>query len=313
MAVSSPPTPRSLLDRACGGDQGAWRALLVIYEPLLRRWLRQGDLQPADRDDLAQQILTVLVRKLPSFRHSGRPGAFRAWLRSIALHEVADFRRRRAALPGPRDPGDLDALPAALDELARAWDAEYERHVLAGLLALVEPEVTPSAWRAFRRVALEGAAPRAVTAYDAGQCGDRLFLVMESVAGESLAERLRRLGPLKVAEACEAVRQAALGVQHAHDNGLVHRDLKPHNLNRPCSSYWPTALTNAPRPGASARRCRPGSTPSCARPWPAGRRTARRPRARWPSCSPRSPTPTTSPASSGVGVAPWRCWRRWPC
>jgi RNA polymerase sigma-70 factor (ECF subfamily) len=164
MAVSSPPTPRSLLERVCGGDQGAWRALLVIYEPLLRHWLRAAGLDPTDTDDLTQQVLTVLVRKLPSFRHSGRAGAFRAWLRSIALHEVADFRRRRAALPSPRDPDDLDALPSGLDELARAWDAEYERHVLAGLLALAEPELTPSAWRAFRRVALEGAAPRAVAA-----------------------------------------------------------------------------------------------------------------------------------------------------
>src|SRR4051812_24255460 len=152
MPLSSPPTPRSLLDRVAGGDQDAWRALLVIYEPLLRHWLRAADLQPVDRDDLTQQVLAVLVRKLPSFRHSGRAGAFRAWLRSITLREVAEFRRRRAALPGLCDPDNLDALPAALDELARAWDAEYERHVLTGLLALIEPEFTPSAWRAFRRI-----------------------------------------------------------------------------------------------------------------------------------------------------------------
>jgi RNA polymerase sigma-70 factor (ECF subfamily) len=164
MTVLSPLTSASLLDRVCGGDQDAWRALLVIYEPLLRHWLRAADLHPADRDDLTQQILTVLVRKLPSFRHTGRAGAFRAWLRSITLHEVSDFRRRRAGLPGPRDPDDLDALPSALDDLARAWDEEYERHVLAGLLALAEPEFTAKAWRAFCQVALEGASPRAVAA-----------------------------------------------------------------------------------------------------------------------------------------------------
>ena len=74
--------------------------------------------------------------------------------------------------------------------------------------------------------------PNLVTAYDAGLTGDRPFLVMELIDGESLAERLRRDGPLPVHEACEYVRQAALGLQHAHENGLVHRDVKPHNLMR---------------------------------------------------------------------------------
>src|SRR5262245_28164345 len=111
MAGSSPQTPRSLLERVCGGDQSAWRALLPLYEPLPRAWLRPADLEPADCDDLTQQILAVVVRKLPTFQHSGRDGAFRAWLRSAALYEVADFRRARARGPDLRDPDDLDALP----------------------------------------------------------------------------------------------------------------------------------------------------------------------------------------------------------
>lgn len=164
MPLASPSTPRSLLDRVGGGDQEAWRALLHLYEPLLRHWLRAADLQPVDRDDLTQQVLAVLVRKLPTFQHNGRTGAFRAWLRTIALHEVAEFRRRRAALPELCAPNDLDALPTALDELARAWDTEYERHVLAGLLKLVEPDFAPSVWQAFRRLALDGTAAATVAA-----------------------------------------------------------------------------------------------------------------------------------------------------
>src|SRR2546423_1636549 len=96
MAVSSPRTPRSLLDRICGGDHDAWRHLLAIYEPLLHHWLRSLPLQASDRDALTQQVLAVLVRKLPGFRHNGREGAFRAWLRSVTLHELRDFFRRQA-------------------------------------------------------------------------------------------------------------------------------------------------------------------------------------------------------------------------
>ena len=164
MAVSSPRTPRSLLVRICGGDHDAWRHLLAIYEPLLRHWLRSSTLQPSDRDDLTQQVLTVLVRKLPGFRHSGRDGAFRAWLRQITLHELRDFFRRRLALPELRHTEDLDWLTEPLDALARTWDAEYDRHVLNGLLHLVEDEFTPATWHAFCRVAIDGASLKVVAA-----------------------------------------------------------------------------------------------------------------------------------------------------
>jgi WD40 repeat protein len=71
-----------------------------------------------------------------------------------------------------------------------------------------------------------------VAAYDADQAGDLHFLVMEYVEGQNLADYLAQRGPLEVAEACDVARQAALGLQHAHERGMVHRDIKPHNLMR---------------------------------------------------------------------------------
>jgi uncharacterized protein (TIGR03067 family) len=70
-----------------------------------------------------------------------------------------------------------------------------------------------------------------VTAFDAEPAGDAWLLAMEYVPGETLAERLTR-GPLPAVEACRAVRDAACGLAHAHAAGLVHRDVKPHNLIR---------------------------------------------------------------------------------
>src|SRR5262249_33562700 len=69
-----------------------------------------------------------------------------------------------------------------------------------------------------------------VTAHDADQAGGLHFLVMEYVDGISLAELVRTRGPLPVAEGCAYARQAALGLQHAHEQGMVHRDITPHNL-----------------------------------------------------------------------------------
>ena len=162
MPIASPCTPLSLLERICNSERDAWRALVTIYDPLLRRWLRAASLQPADEDDLTQQILAVLVRKLPTFRHNGRDGAFRAWLRSITLLEVAEFQRRQSARPALCDSEALDVLPSPIDELTRAWDAEYERHVLYGLLEIIKTDFTRSAWQVFQRVAVEGLAPQTV-------------------------------------------------------------------------------------------------------------------------------------------------------
>jgi serine/threonine protein kinase len=93
----------------------------------------------------------------------------------------------------------------------------------------------PSAVERFRRE-VKGAArlshPNIVTAYDAEQAGDLHFLVMEFVEGISLDRLVQEQGPLPVPLACDYIRQAALGLQHAHEQGLVHRDIKPQNLMR---------------------------------------------------------------------------------
>jgi WD40 repeat protein/serine/threonine protein kinase len=73
--------------------------------------------------------------------------------------------------------------------------------------------------------------PNIVHAYDADRVGDTLLLVMEHVDGSvDFAHLLKQRGPLPVAQACAYVRQAALGLQHAHEHGLTHRDVKPRNL-----------------------------------------------------------------------------------
>jgi serine/threonine protein kinase len=71
--------------------------------------------------------------------------------------------------------------------------------------------------------------PHLVRAYDAGEVEGRPFLVMEFLDGVDLARLVRHSHPLSIANACEAIRQAALGLKHAHEHGLIHRDIKPSN------------------------------------------------------------------------------------
>jgi WD40 repeat protein/serine/threonine protein kinase len=72
--------------------------------------------------------------------------------------------------------------------------------------------------------------PNVVHATDAEQVNDNRILIMEFVEGVDLGRLVRERGPLPADEASEYIRQAALGLQHAFEKGMVHRDIKPSNL-----------------------------------------------------------------------------------
>jgi tRNA A-37 threonylcarbamoyl transferase component Bud32 len=72
--------------------------------------------------------------------------------------------------------------------------------------------------------------PNVVQAHDAGEYNGVHYLAMEFVEGQDLQQHVAANGPLSVVKACEALRQAALGLSAAHALGLVHRDIKPGNL-----------------------------------------------------------------------------------
>ncbi len=72
--------------------------------------------------------------------------------------------------------------------------------------------------------------PHIIKATDAGEFQGTHYLVMEYIEGTDLSVLVKTRGPLSVRDACKAIRQAALGLQHAHEHGLVHRDIKPSNL-----------------------------------------------------------------------------------
>ena|SRR5262245_59753215 len=174
-------TSATLLQRLCNrGDSAAWERLVHLYTPLIRGWLKRHLPQSADVDDLTQQVFTVVVEKLPAFEHSGRTGAFRAWLRGISVNRLRMFWRSRPAGVGPDRERMLQQLEDPHSDLSRQWDCEHDQHVARQMLALIESEFKPTTWRAFRLLVLDGQEPEAVAA-EVGLSVNAVFIAKSRV------------------------------------------------------------------------------------------------------------------------------------
>jgi RNA polymerase sigma-70 factor (ECF subfamily) len=140
-------------------DALEWRRLRDLYLPMIRHWLSRLPNLHDEVDDLAQEVLVVLFRELPSFERR-RDGSFRAWLRQITVNRMRAFGRTRGKQPLAMGGQEIDQLLAELadpaSDLARQWDQDHDKHVFGKLLAIVEGDFEPRTWQAFTRFAVEG-------------------------------------------------------------------------------------------------------------------------------------------------------------
>jgi serine/threonine-protein kinase len=151
----------------------------------------------------------------------------------LTLYQAKELLQQRAAdlVFGPYRVLDL------LGEggMGRVFRACHQTMGRAVALKVIKAEhlESPTAVQRFHqeiRAAAQLTHPNIVTAFDAGQAGAAHFFAMEFVEGADLGRLVKQSGPLSVAASCDYIRQAALGLQHAHERGLVHRDIKPANL-----------------------------------------------------------------------------------
>ncbi|MEU6770647.1 serine/threonine-protein kinase [Streptomyces sp. NPDC046759] len=119
----------------------------------------------------------------------------------------------------------------AMGEVWRAFDETLGRPVAVKLLLPHDTDPTaPSRFRLEAQTAGRLSHPNVVGVLDFGEHEGRLFLVMELVEGDSLADRLTVSGSLPAEQVAHIAAQAALGLAVAHRQGVVHRDIKPANL-----------------------------------------------------------------------------------
>ena len=155
-------TSLSLLERLKSASPSAddWRRLQEVYLPLVHHQLAAVPGLRDEADDLAQEVLIVLVRELPTFERQRR-GSFRAWLRQITVNWVRTYCEGRRKVPGAGLGEDAERALAQLEDpdsdLAHEWDRQHDRHVVQKLLAVVRADFDPKTWQAFTRFALDEA------------------------------------------------------------------------------------------------------------------------------------------------------------
>ena len=162
-------TSATLLERLNDrSDSVAWRRLVDLYSPLINAWLRRHGVPAEDAEDLTQEVLEIVVREVSRFRHNGRVGAFRTWLRTITINCLRQsLRSRRFRVQATGSPDItmmLDQLEDPASNLSQRWDREHDQHVLERLLELIEPDFRPATWKAFRRQIIDGASAETVAA-----------------------------------------------------------------------------------------------------------------------------------------------------
>ena len=153
-------TRLSLLTQASSGSDRAWAEMVDVYQPLVYGWLRRHEVSHHDAEELTQDVLSVVVRELPGFSHSGNKGAFRNWVRQITVNRAKGFWRsgkiRPTATGETRFLQMVDQLADDTSTLSQRWDREHDQHVLRECLQRIEAELETATVTAFRRQVFDG-------------------------------------------------------------------------------------------------------------------------------------------------------------
>jgi RNA polymerase sigma-70 factor (ECF subfamily) len=140
-------------------DQSAWRTFVARYGPKIAYWCRQCCLQEAAAEDVTQNVLTTLVRRLRTFTYDPQKGTFRGWLKTVTDHAVQAYvesERRNGRATG--DSAVLDILQSceAREDLHKTLADVYDLELLEAAKKRVQLRVSPRDWKIYQDLAFDG-------------------------------------------------------------------------------------------------------------------------------------------------------------
>lgn len=206
---SEPPTyefdrtRRSLLTRLKNWDDNVgWKEFMDRYGRFIFNLARRAGLSREESEDIVQDTLLSLAKKIPNFRYQGEKGSFKAWLVMIVKSRIIDYLRKKhrrvpdAASQSRNDP-DATRLEERLaqkeDELSHEsmWQSEWEAHLLETAMTRVKDRVPAKHFLAFRLCSQQGKSPAEVARALALSL-PMVYLIRHRV-GRQVAAEIRRL------------------------------------------------------------------------------------------------------------------------
>ncbi len=133
-------------------DVAAWDEVVAVYGPLVYRVARRKGLQPADADDLVQEVLSAVARSIGQWLERDDRGRFRTWLLRISRNTAINFLTRRKHLPQSPDSHNAANALAGLAEasdVSLEFDREYQRETFRWAAEQVREAVAEKTWQAF--------------------------------------------------------------------------------------------------------------------------------------------------------------------
>ena len=195
-------------------------------EPFLAA-IRDANLLPASR---LTELTAWLAQSKADAQELAKELNRRGWMTPYQIKEIYKGRGRDLTL-GPYLLLDLIG-EGGMGRVFKAHHSRLGRDVALKVIRkekLTRPQAIQRFHQEIRAVA-QLSHPNVVLALDADEVDGTHFYAMEYVEGSDLTKIVRERGPLPIPQACDYIRQAAIGLQHAYERGLVHRDVKPSNL-----------------------------------------------------------------------------------
>jgi RNA polymerase sigma-70 factor (ECF subfamily) len=178
----------SLLQRLSDGeDARAWQEFYERYWELITGFARRRNLQPADCEDVVQEVLLSLTRTMPGFRYDPSKGKFRSYLKTITLHAVFKRHMQRHGEVDLQHIEEATRAACADEDTEAAWEAEWRQYHLRQAMKQIGAEFNAPDRQAFQRYAVEGR--------DAQETAEALHLSVDQVY-QSKSRIMKRLSEL---------------------------------------------------------------------------------------------------------------------